>query len=197
MNKHVPPPAAWRPDQAADAGATVKVWDLFTRIFHWSLVASFTIAYLSAEEIETLHIWAGYAAAALIASRLVWGMVGSNYARFTQFVKSPASVLRYLGTIATGREARYIGHNPAGGAMVVTLLAMLAGLSVTGVLMTTPTFEHSEALEDIHEVLANATLGLVVLHVAGVVLASVRHHESLVRAMITGRKRAPAGNDVA
>lgn len=198
MNTHVPPPSAGNPERAGGtAAATVKVWDLFTRIFHWGLVASFAIAYLSAEEIETLHVWAGYAAAALIAWRLVWGVLGPGYARFAQFVKPPAAVLWYLGAVATGHEPRYIGHNPAGGAMVVALLAMLAGLSATGIMMTTSTFEHSKALEEIHDVLANVTLGLVALHVAGVALASVRHHENLVRAMITGRKRPPTGNDVA
>jgi cytochrome b len=184
-------------DHGHEESATIRVWDLFTRIFHWSLVASFAIAYVSAEEIEWLHIWAGYAAAALVAMRLVWGVIGTRYARFSQFVKSPASILRYLADIVTGREARYLGHNPAGGAMVVALLVMLVAISVTGILMTMPAYAHSDVLEEVHEVAANLMLGLVALHVGGVVLASVRHHESLVRAMITGRKRPPSAGDVA
>lgn len=184
-------------DHEREATKTIKVWDLFTRIFHWSLVASFVIAYVTAEETEWLHTWAGYSAAALVAMRLVWGVIGTHYARFSQFVKSPASIVRYLADIATGREARYMGHNPAGGAMVVALLTMLVGLSVTGIFLTTQAYAHSDALEDGHELFANGMLVLVLLHVGGVVLASIRHHESLVRAMITGRKRAPARDDIA
>lgn len=195
MTTQIPHETAWGPGDADKSPASVKVWDLFVRVFHWSLVASFTIAFLTGDEIETLHIWAGYAAAGLVALRLAWGLIGPSYARFTQFVKSPAAVLSYMGDIVTGREARYIGHNPAGGAMVVALLAMLVGLSVTGILMTTPAYWHSEPLEEIHEVLANLMLGLVILHIAGVVLASIRHHENLVRAMITGRKRAPEADE--
>lgn len=197
MSMQIPQRAAWEPGHADNSSTSVKVWDLFVRVFHWSLVASFAIAFLTGDEMEALHIWAGYAAAGLGTLRLVWGLIGTKYARFTQFVRSPASVLRYMRDIATGREARYVGHNPAGGAMVVALLAMLVGLSVTGILMTTPAYWHSEVLEEIHEVIANLTLGLVLLHIAGVALASIRHHESLVHAMITGRKRAPEGDDVA
>jgi cytochrome b len=187
----------WQPDRAAGTTTTVKVWDRFVRVFHWGLVAGFATAYATGDEIAGLHVWAGYSAAALVAMRLVWGFVGTTYARFSQFVKSPAAVLRYLSAIATGREARYLGHNPAGGAMVLALLTMLAGLSVTGILMTTQAYAHADALEEVHEAIANLTLVLVVLHVGGVVLASVRHRESLVRAMITGRKRAPEPGDIA
>lgn len=195
MSVQIPRQTAYEASRT-ETRSTVKVWDLFVRVFHWSLVASFAIAFLTGDELETLHIWAGYAAASLVALRLVWGAIGSKYARFAQFVKSPASVFRYLADVATGREARYLGHNPAGGAMVVALLIMLVGLGVTGILMTTPAYWHSDALEDVHEVMANLTLALVLFHVGGVLLASIRHHESLVRAMITGRKRAPEGDDI-
>ncbi|MGE0023349.1 MAG: cytochrome b/b6 domain-containing protein [Hyphomicrobium sp.] len=196
MTAQISHETAWEPGDAHTSPASVKVWDLFVRAFHWSLVASFALAFLTGDEMENLHMWAGYAAAGLVALRLVWGLIGPRYARFTQFVKSPASVVRYIGDVATGREARYVGHNPAGGVMVVALLAMLVGLSVTGILMTTPAYWHSESLEDVHEVVANLMLGLVVLHLAGVILASIRHHENLVHSMITGRKRAPEADDV-
>ena len=192
----IPQQTAWQPGHVDETSATVKVWDRFVRVFHWGLVASFVTAYLTGDEIEDLHIWAGYSAAALVALRLVWGFIGTPFARFSHSVKSPASVLRYLSDIVSGREARYIGHNPAGGAMVMALLAMLVALSITGILMTTPAYAHSEALEEVHEVLANGTLALVMLHIGGVILASVRHRENLARAMITGRKRAPERGDV-
>ncbi|ODR98317.1 cytochrome B [Methyloceanibacter superfactus] len=176
--------------------ATTRVWDIFVRVFHWSLVASLVVAWLSGDDWKTLHLWAGYSAAALIAMRLVWGVIGTPHARFSQFVKSPLAVASYLKEIATGREARHLGHNPAGGAMIVALLATLIGLCLSGWLLTTDAFWGSEMMEDIHETLANLALVLVGLHVGGVLWASFRHHENLIRAMVTGRKRAPETGDV-
>jgi cytochrome b len=170
--------------------ATVEVWDPFVRIFHWSLVALFTIAFLTGDEIEWLHIWAGYALAALVAMRVVWGFIGSRHARFSDFVKGPRAIVGFLKQSVRLEAPRYLGHNPAGGAMIIALLVMLAGLSVTGFALTTDAFWGSKLMEDIHEVLANVTLGLVVLHILGVLVASVEHGENLVRAMFTGRKRA-------
>lgn len=179
--------------------ATVRVWDLFVRVFHWSLVASFAVAFFSGEdrELRLLHYWAGYAAAALVMLRIGWGIAGTHYALFSQFVRGPRSTLGYLRSVVTGSEARYLGHNPAGGAMVIALLASLVGVSLTGHLMTTDTFWGSEEMEDAHELLANGMLGLIAIHVGGVILESVRHRENLIRAMFTGRKRAAAPEDVA
>ncbi len=177
--------------------ATARVWDGFLRFFHWGLVASFTVAWVSGDDWKTLHIWAGYAAAALIAMRLIWGLVGTRYARFSQFVRSPLVVASYVRDVVTGCEARHIGHNPVGGAMIVALLATLTGLCLSGWLLTTDAFWGSELMEAIHETLANLALALVGLHIAGVVWASIRHRENLPGAMITGRKRAPEGGDVA
>lgn len=177
--------------------ATVKVWDPMVRVFHWCLVASFAIAWLSAEEWADLHQWAGYAAAALIGLRLVWGIVGTRYARFTQFVKSPRTVAAYLRDIVLGRERRYLGHNPAGGLMILALIACMSALCLTGWLYTTDAFWGVEWVEETHETLANVLLALVGLHVGGVILAGFRHRENLVRAMVTGRKRAPIGHEAA
>lgn len=177
--------------------ATVKVWDLFTRVFHWSLVASFAVAFLSGDDFETLHLWAGYVAGGLVALRLMWGIVGTQYARFRQFVKQPSTVARYVGDVLTGREARYLGHNPAGGAMVIALLLSLVALCGTGILMTTDAYWGSEPLEEAHEAIANFMLVLIALHVGGVIFESLRHHENLIKAMFTGRKRAPEPGDVA
>ncbi len=177
--------------------ATVRIWDRFVRIFHWSLVASFAVAWLAGDDWKSLHLWAGYAAGALIAMRIVWGVIGTRYARFSQFVRSPLTVASYLRDVATGREARYLGHNPAGGAMIVALLVTLAGLCLSGWLLTTDAYFGSEFMEDLHEFLANVALALVGFHLAGVVLTSIRHRENLVRAMVTGVKRAPSAGDVA
>jgi cytochrome b len=170
--------------------ATVKVWDLFVRLFHWSLATLFVVAYATGDEIEKIHIAAGYTIAALLALRIVWGFVGPRHARFANFVRRPREVLAYLRDVALFRAPRYIGHNPAGGAMILALLAMLAGTCATGFMMTTDAFWGAEWVEDVHEVLANLTVGLIALHVLGVLAASFEHGENLVKAMVTGRKRA-------
>jgi cytochrome b len=180
----------------SDTTRTIRVWDAFVRVFHWCLVISFVTAWWAGDDHETLHLVAGYAVAALVAMRVVWGVVGTGYARFAQFVRRPSTVLRYLADIATGREVRYLGHNPAGGAMIVTLLVVVAAICITGWLLT-DLYWGSKALEEAHEVLTNVALGLVGLHVLSVVVASLRHGENLAVAMVTGRKRAPDTDDIA
>lgn len=170
--------------------ATVKVWDPLIRVFHWSLVLLFAVAFLTGDEIEWMHLWAGYTIAALVAFRIIWGFIGSRHARFSDFVKGPSTVLQYLKQSTRLEAPRYVGHNPAGGAMIVLLIIMLVGLSITGHLMTTDAFWGSKTMGEVHEAFANVTLGLVILHVLGVIVASLEHGENLVRAMITGRKRS-------
>jgi cytochrome b len=186
----VMPPAT--ATQEGGAGAPmVRVWDPFVRIFHWSLVALFIIAFVTGDEIEQLHIAAGYAIAVLVALRIVWGFIGPRHARFSDFVRGPAATLDHLRQSVRGRAPRFLGHNPAGGLMTVALLGMLVAISVTGVMLTSDAFWGAQWVEDLHEGLVYLTLGLIALHVAGVVLASYEHGENLVKAMITGRKRAP------
>lgn len=170
--------------------ATIRVWDPYIRIFHWSLVALFTVAFLTGDEIEWLHLWAGYAIAALVTMRVAWGFTGPRYARFSDFVRGPRAVLTFLRESMHLDAPRHLGHNPAGGAMVIVLLIMLVALSVTGFALTTDAFWGSKAMEEVHEALANVMLGLVALHILGVIVASIEHGENLVKAMITGRKRA-------
>jgi cytochrome b len=171
--------------------ATVKVWDPFVRVFHWSLATLFVLAYATGDEIENVHIAAGYVIAGLVSARIVWGFVGPPHARFSRFVRPPREVLAYMRDVMLLRAPRYIGHNPAGGAMVVALLVMLAVTSATGYMMTTDAFWGSKWIEEVHEVSANLTVGLIVAHVFGVLIASFEHQENLVKAMFTGRKRAP------
>jgi cytochrome b len=176
---------------------TSKVWDPLVRVFHWGVVASFVVAWLTADEWDSVHEAAGYVIAGLIAVRLLWGLAGPRYARFSQFVRSPTVCFEYLGQLIRGSEPRHLGHNPAGGLMIVGLLVALAGTTLTGWMYTLDAFWGAEWVEDAHESLANLVLIMVAIHVAGVLVASLRHKENLVRAMIVGRKRAPAGNDVA
>jgi len=179
------------PTEAAPAVGTptVRVWDPFVRIFHWMLLGLFVAAFVSAEESETLHVWIGYSIALLLILRVAWGFVGSRHARFSDFVRSPRATGVYLVQVLRSKAPRHLGHNPAGGIMVVALLLAVSGIAATGIMMTTDAFWGSEALEDIHEALVYGTIGLICLHVAGVILSSIQHRENLVRAMFTGRKR--------
>jgi cytochrome b len=168
----------------------VKVWDPLVRVFHWNLVGLFAFSYLSGDEWKQAHILSGYAIIGLLAVRVVWGFVGTRHARFSNFIYSPVTTARFMVDTVAMKARRYIGHNPAGGAMVIALLISISGIAGTGYMMTTDAYWGVEWVEEAHELLANLTLGLIVLHVAGVVLASIEHKENLVRAMITGRKRA-------
>ena len=174
----------------------IRVWDPLVRTFHWALAASFAVAWLCSENWASLHNAAGYAAGALVALRVVWGFLGPRYARFAQFVRSPDTVIAYLRAIQDGSERRYIGHNPVGGAMIVVLLVAMAATVVSGWLLTTDAFWGSAVLQRVHSLLAHGVLALVVVHVAGVTLASLRHHENLARAMVVGVKRAAGPGDV-
>jgi len=118
--------------QSVDTPREVHVWDPWVRISHWLLAAAFFVAYLVVEEPMTVHVWAGYLVGGLIALRLVWGLIGPRHARFSDFVPTPTRLKIYLGDLSRGRERHYLGHNPAGGAMVVALLLSLAATVVTG-----------------------------------------------------------------
>jgi len=180
----------------------LRVWDPLVRFFHWALVGAFAIAWLTEDDWMTLHSYAGYLIAGLLAIRLIWGIVGSRYARFSDFVKSPGTVFGYLKDLSKFKARRYIGHNPAGGAMIVALLLSLlatvtCGLLAYGatgggplsVLFVTSTTYGSEWLEELHEFFANFTLLLVVIHLGGVLFESLLHKENLVRSMFTGVKK--------
>lgn len=187
-------------DHSPAPAPSVYVWDLFVRIFHWSLVIGFTVAYLTEEDLLTVHVWAGYAVGVLVAARIVWGFVGSPHARFSDFLYSPATALRYVRDLLLFRAERHLGHSPGGGYMVVLLLLFVAATVITGLVVyggdqqAGPlagmfTEQTGEEMEEVHEVLANITLALVIAHIAAVVLASFAHRENLIGAMVTGYKR--------
>jgi len=210
----------------------VRVWDPLVRLIHWVLVAAFAVAYATGDDWLTPHVWAGYVAGGAVALRLVWGLIGTKHARFTDFVYGPQAVKAYVVSLVAFSARRYIGHSPAGGVMIVALLAAMTITVVTGLVLyggteqagplapivaprldpsqmpgRTPTVagdngdedhvrgvkrgEREDALEKVHEFFADLTLFLVLIHVAGVLVMSLAHRENLVRAMMTGRKRAP------
>ncbi|WP_375588163.1 cytochrome b/b6 domain-containing protein [Hoeflea alexandrii] len=177
--------------------ATVRVWDPLVRIFHWSLVGLFTFAFLTGDEWQKPHEVAGYIIAGLIGFRVVWGLIGSRYARFASFIYRPSTVAGFLADTMRMKARRYLGHNPAGGLMVLGLLLAIAVISLSGWMMTTDAYWGVGWVQELHEAAAFGAVGLVALHVGGVLVASFEHGENLVRAMVTGRKRAPGPNDIA
>lgn len=187
--------------------ATIKVWDLFIRLFHWMLVAGFAAAYISGEiHASEIHVLTGYALCALLAARTYWGFRGGKYARFRAFFFPASETLAYLRSMFTGHPKHYLGHNPAGSLMVFALLGMLAALLATGLaalgaidfegpllfIANHVSDETSYALRNLHELLSGIALTLVALHVGGAVLGSIQHRENLVKSMFTGNKAMPA-----
>jgi len=167
----------------------VKVWDIAVRAFHWSLVITYTLAWLTADAWDSIHEAAGYFIGGLLLFRILWGLVGSKHARFRNFIFKPSTVITYLKESLHHKAKRYIGHNPAGGAMVIVLLLSLASVIGSGIAITTDMFWGVKWMEDLHDASATLTLILVGLHVAGVIFASFENKENLVKAMITGFKR--------
>ena len=179
---------------------TVKVWDPLVRVFHWSLVITFLVAFITEDDWINLHVAAGYAVAMLIGFRIVWGLIGTRYARFTQFVKSPAQVITYVKKMLKFDVPHYIGHNPAAAAMIISLLISIIMVSVTGMAIiatggqgplagTVVAGFNVEWFEETHEFFANFTMLLVVLHVAGVFFSGMLEGENLIKSMVTGRKK--------
>jgi cytochrome b len=198
------------------ANGEVKIWDPMVRIGHWLIVIGFAIDYITDEPLA-LHVWVGYILGAVLALRIVWGIAGPRHARFADFIYRPSAVVTYLRDLVRFCSRRYLGHSPAGGAMVVALLVMLSGTVATGLLtdaardgsgplagwLVTPTASSVpsdqaarvewrrqwRSYKQVHELFADATLVLAVIHIGGVLLVSYAHGENLVRAMLTGRKR--------
>jgi len=173
----------FEPPQGKGAGdrATaqqVPVWDPFVRVFHWTLVVAFTVAYLTEDDLLTVHVWAGYVVGILVVARIVWGFVGSPHARFSDFVYAPAAAFSYVRELLLFRGARYLGQSPGGGYMVILLLIFLAATVVTGLVVyggeqqagpLAGLFSEAtgEAMEEWHEVIANITLALIFVHIRG------------------------------
>lgn len=184
--------AILRPAAGAEAGRDVpmvKVWDPLVRLFHWSLAACILGAFL-VEEGDTAHRLLGYTALGLVAFRLLWGLVGTRHARFSDFVRGPRAVGRYLRERLAGTSQRRLGHNPAGAVMVLVLLAGVAAVGMTGWMQTWDAFWGAEWLEELHEALAYGLLAFIGVHVLAAFVESVHYRENLIAAMVHGRKRA-------
>ena len=198
----------------AVAANTVRVWDSFVRIGHWTLVAAFATAYLTGDDRLEVHEWAGYFVGAYLVLRIAWGFAGTVHARFADFLYTPRRAVAYLIDMLHRRAKRYLGHSPAGSVMVFALLAALSGTVITGMAEIAASHgegplsgiiernaqpppaqieareERESTLRETHELFANLTLILIALHIGGVVVASFSHRENLVLSMINGRKPA-------
>lgn len=181
---------------------TIHVWDPLVRLFHWSLALCVATAWMTQEGFMRLHVISGFVVLGLILFRLGWGFFGTPYALFRDFIHAPGQVMAYLRDVASGHPVRFIGHNPAGGIMVVLLMTMTTITAVLG-LMVYGTGEFSGPLanfgnllgstevawlKETHEWLANGVLWLVIIHLSGVVLTSWQHRENLILSMVTGKK---------
>ena len=182
------------------------IWDLPTRVFHWLLVLSFILAWLSYDDNRFLfvHVFAGYVFLGLLVFRFVWGVIGTHYARFHTFAYDWKSVSAYLKGLLTGEAMRHIGHNPIGGWAIFLLLSLGIIVGVTGALTLGGeeghgplrgliSFEIGIISREVHEIVAWSMLGFALIHLLGVIVESVIHKDNLIWSMITGRKDTSAG----
>jgi cytochrome b len=169
------------------------IWDWPVRLAHWLLVFCFAGAWISAESERwrLVHITFGYTMLGLVAFRLMWGLVGTRHARFASFVRGPVAILRYAGSLLMLRPRPYAGHNPVGALAIIILLGLIVITTGAGHLV----YENlaGDWAEEMHEAAAGVMLGMVIVHVVGVIATSFLHRENLVKAMITGRKAAEPG----
>lgn len=172
----------------ATAATRQRIWDPFVRLFHWSLVICVVLNQGLLEEGDPPHQWVGYAAAALVGLRVVWGFVGTRHARFTDFWPTPARLRSHLVALRHGGSLETPGHNPLGALMMLTLMALVLLLGITGWLMGTDRFWGDETLETLHEGLATALLWLAGLHAVAAVVMGRLERTRLVKAMVTGVK---------
>lgn len=168
----------------------VVIWDGFVRIFHWSVASLFLLNFWVLEEGDPPHEWAGYLLMALVLLRIFWGFFGSNNARFSSFLPTPKRIKKHIDDLVHQRVNCKEGHNPLGGAMVITLLVMLLLVGLSGWLQMWDMFWGEGWLEDLHKLLANMTFFLVVIHVAAVVVMTRITGISLIKTMLTGRREA-------
>lgn len=182
--------------RAAEAPATVvpqarveRVWDPVVRVFHWGVAGAFLANAFMTEPGKTMHLWIGYGVAALVLLRVVWGFIGTRHARFADFVPGLTAVRRQLTEMAGWQRVAHAGHSPLGALMILNLLASLAGVVVSGHMLTTVAYFGVGWVETLHESLVLWIKVSVALHVLAVLVESARTGVNLAAAMITGRKR--------
>lgn len=171
-----------------DSSRTIVVWDVFVRIFHWSIVTGFLLNYFVIEDSNVWHDAIGYYILLMILLRFLWGFVGSHHAKFKNFIPDVRSLLAYLTDLLHFRERDYPGHNPAGAVMICVMISLMLTICISGWMMGLDQFWGEEWVEDLHYYSSSALLYLMFVHVAGVVYASFRHKQNLILSMVNGRK---------
>lgn len=167
---------------------TIYVWDRFVRIFHWSLVSCVLLDFFVVDDGETLHQALGYLGCALVSARVVWGFVGTKYARFSDFFPTPTRISHHIRSLFAGKMDQHNGHNPLGALMILALLSLVMALGVTGFMQGLDAYWGEEWLQDLHELLANVLIALVAMHVTAALIMSRIERTNLIAAMITGSK---------
>lgn len=168
---------------------SVRVWDPFVRVFHWSLVSCVVLNHFVVEDGETVHQVMGYIASGLVLARVAWGFVGSRHARFTDFFPTPARLRAQLAALRAGQHPFHPGHSPLGALMMLALMALVLALGLTGFLQTTDAFWGDEQVQEIHEAIASALIALAGVHGLAAIVLSRVERVNLVGAMFTGIKR--------
>lgn len=174
-----------------------KVYDLPTRLFHWLFAGIFVTAFFIAKTLDddspyySFHMLLGLVLAGVVILRILWGLVGSRYARFSSFALNPIDLIRYFKQLTSSKSSRMLGHNPASSWAALVMMALALGLAITGYLMTSG--GNKEALEDVHELLANGFAVTAMLHVTGVFLHTMKHRDSIGLSMVSGKKTTVEG----
>ena len=177
----------------------VLIWDLPTRLFHWLLAGGFIAAGVISlvlgehSPVFPYHAIIGLTIAMMVCLRVIWGVVGTRYARFGTFVFGPGAVIEYLKGALAGGGKRHIGHNPASALAIFALLALVLAMAVTGIMMG----QGNKSVKDLHEILAWVTVSVASVHVVGVALHTIRYRENITASMIHGRKQAEASEAIA
>ena len=166
----------------------ITVWDHFVRVFHWSVASAFLLDFWVLEEGDPPHEWVGYFLGAMLILRITWGFIGPHNARFVNFFPTPSRVTKHLSDLRHNRLDHAEGHNPLGGAMVIALMLMLATVAMSGWMLTWDMFWGSSLMEDIHNISAEVTMILVVIHVAAIIIMGRITRIPLIRTMITGKR---------
>jgi len=181
---------------------TIMVWDLLVRIFHWTLVLSFFTAYFTEDDFQALHVWAGYTIISLLFTRILWGFIGTTHAKFSDFYYSKHQIIVFIKETLQYKAKRFIGHNPAGGAMIFLLLISLVITTITGLFLygleegqgplASLPYQNwlsvKKYINELHDFFANFTLFLILIHIIGVLIESIIHKENLIHSMISGKK---------
>ncbi|OEH69297.1 MAG: cytochrome B [Psychrobacter sp. B29-1] len=167
----------------------VRVWDTLVRVTHWAVAAGITANLLFTEEGSELHQYVGYIVVGLVVIRLLWGFVGTRYARFSDFFPTPSRIKHHLSDLSIRHtDEQHLGHNPLAALMMFALWAVIIGLGISGYLMEANIFASKDVLEEVHEILANSLYLLVPLHIISAIAMSYWERQNLIKSMITGNK---------